>query len=176
MPISNIKFSTTKIRMFKGASCIGSATGFFFRHNGHKYLATNRHVVVDDEDLNSPDSLSVKLHANRTDLTNNLVAAIPLWWTSRSPCFQAASVHLFRRSTWVRHYTTNSGVVLGGIGTLSTKSRPSSGSHHLRYSCLLGAAGQRINSYHGSSDSFSWVQCATDHSTLADLAERNFLS
>jgi hypothetical protein len=27
-----------------------------------------------------------------------------------------------------------------------------------------------------AADSFSWVQCATDHSTLADVAERNFLS
>ena len=71
MTIQDINFTTTKIEIVETGNVIASATGFFFRHNEVKYLATNRHVVIDEEKKYFPDSIRITLHANRVDLTKN---------------------------------------------------------------------------------------------------------
>lgn len=86
MPVSDINFITTKIRMLTAGKETGSASGFFFRHKGAKYLATNRHVVVDEDDGFTPDTLVLTLHLGKEDLTKNCEvqvtlyeAGMPLW-------------------------------------------------------------------------------------------------
>jgi hypothetical protein len=90
MEISRINFTTTRLEIQKGGVTIGGATGFFFSDGGREFLATNRHVVVDEEGDQHPDALKRLLHANRTDLkaTRPVVAALqrsgaPVWLQHR---------------------------------------------------------------------------------------------
>lgn len=80
--VSSINFITTKIEIVKDGNVIGSATGFFFRDQGVKYLATNRHVVVEESNNHCPDALHVILHTNKVDLTQNRKVTIPLYCKS----------------------------------------------------------------------------------------------
>jgi hypothetical protein len=86
MEISTINFVTTRLEIQKGGGTIGGATGFFFHDGGREFLATNRHVVVDEEGGQHPDALKMLLHANRADLkaTKPVVARLqrsgaPTW-------------------------------------------------------------------------------------------------
>lgn len=79
MTVPDINFSTTKIRMTKNDADAGSATGFFFRDSGVKYLATNRHVVIDEEEDHFPEKLVVTLHLDRNDLTKNCEVQLALY-------------------------------------------------------------------------------------------------
>lgn len=82
MAVPDINFTTTKIEILKTGEVIGHATGFFFRDNEVKYLATNRHVVIDEEDSHFPDYLRVTLHLDRDDLTRNTPVCIALYSNS----------------------------------------------------------------------------------------------
>lgn len=79
MKISDINFTTTKIDMVRNGEILGSATGFFFKHNGLKYLATNRHVVIDKDKKHFPDSLILTLHQKKDDLTKNCEVKLQLY-------------------------------------------------------------------------------------------------
>src|SRR6266550_8725496 len=83
MPVSDINFCTTKVRMLKTGTELGSASGFFFRHRDTKYLATNRHVVIDENDGFFPTSLLLTLHLDRLDLTKNQVVEVQLYDSGR---------------------------------------------------------------------------------------------
>lgn len=50
---------------------VGSATGFFYKKGEDKYLITNRHVVVQERKGFYPDSFKLRIHTNRSDLTQN---------------------------------------------------------------------------------------------------------
>lgn len=78
MTISDINFTTTRIEIVRNDKVVGSATGFFFRDDGVEYLATNRHVVLDEKSNDFPDSLRIRLHANRSDLIQNVTVTVPL--------------------------------------------------------------------------------------------------
>ena len=56
-----------------------SATGFFYRQNDDKYLITNRHVVVAENEEKYPDFIRIKVHTNRTTLLSTRVIEIPLY-------------------------------------------------------------------------------------------------
>jgi hypothetical protein len=77
MKISDINFTTTKFEMYEAGTLVGSATGFFFRDQGIEFLATNRHVVIDEESNCHPDTLKILLHASRENLGVNLFVLTP---------------------------------------------------------------------------------------------------
>ena len=83
MSISDINFTTTKIEMIKSGQIIGSASGFFFKDNDIKYLATNRHVVINENEKHFPDALRITLHNGRIDLTQNKTVDIDLYLDSK---------------------------------------------------------------------------------------------
>lgn len=64
-------------------SSLGSATGFFYRHEGKHYLITNRYVVVDEKDDYYPDSLIIKLHVDVKNLQQIRDVEIPLYEDER---------------------------------------------------------------------------------------------
>lgn len=78
-PISGVNLSVSIIHCYDGKRLIASASGFFFCHNGTKYLVTNRHVVVDENDGYRPDSLTIKLHSNRANPKENVIVPIALY-------------------------------------------------------------------------------------------------
>lgn len=78
-PLSGINLSVSMIDCYKGCERIASASGFFFRHNGKKYLVTNRHVVIDEKADYFPDRVTIRLHYNRTNPKDNLNVTVALY-------------------------------------------------------------------------------------------------
>jgi hypothetical protein len=56
-----------------------SATGFFYRQNDDKYLITNRHVVISENEEKYPDILRIKVHIDRNSLIPTRLIEIPLY-------------------------------------------------------------------------------------------------
>jgi len=56
-----------------------SATGFFYRQNDDKYLITNRHVVVSENEQKYPDILRIKVHTDRASLLPTRIIEIRLY-------------------------------------------------------------------------------------------------
>jgi len=85
---------------------VGSATGFFFRNGDNRYLITNRHVVLREDRSFYPDSLIIRVHTSRSDLSQNRDVTIPLYDSTR-------------RRTWLEHPTrgANIDVVAINIGS-----------------------------------------------------------
>lgn len=84
---------------------LGSATGFFFQQDDRKFLATNRHVIIEEESGFYPDHLVVRLHASRTDPDPTRDIEIPLYDESRNPL-------------WMEHPTTGIDLAALQIGDL----------------------------------------------------------
>lgn len=82
-PISGINISVSKIDILDGNKDYnGSATGFFFLHDGKKYLTTNRHVVIDEKDNFYPKFLKLTLHSSKSNFKLNNAIYIRLYHDS----------------------------------------------------------------------------------------------
>lgn len=82
-PIVQLNFTTTPIHIYKEDIKIGSATGFFFKHKEVRYLITNRHVVVNEEEDHFPEKLIIELHTHTNNLKDFDEFEIDLYDTSR---------------------------------------------------------------------------------------------
>lgn len=58
---------------------VGSATGFFFKVNDRKFLVTNRHVIINEEDAHNPDKLVIRVHTDATSNIPNRDIDVPLY-------------------------------------------------------------------------------------------------
>lgn len=88
-PISGINVGVSMLKMRgQDKSSMGSATGFFFRHNNKKYLITNRHVVIDEPDNYYPHFLEIKVHKSKTDYSSNNVITIQLYCNNKPTWFE----------------------------------------------------------------------------------------
>lgn len=73
MQIHQINYATTIIKTYRDEKMLKHATGFFFNGNERKYLITNRHVVIDEQDNYHPNIIEIRLHsANSDGLTDNI--------------------------------------------------------------------------------------------------------
>ena len=57
----------------------GSATGFFYQKGDDKYLITNRHVAIDEDEEYYPDFIKIKVHSDNRTLLNTRNIDIPLY-------------------------------------------------------------------------------------------------
>ncbi|MEA4912964.1 MAG: serine protease [Petrimonas sp.] len=79
-PISGVNTNVVKIFMQNVTkTTLGTATGFFFNENGHKYLITNRHVVLDENENFYPQLLTLNLHNSYTDYSSNNTISVNLY-------------------------------------------------------------------------------------------------
>ena len=82
-PISGINTTVTMLKMLdKDKIKLGSATGFFFIHNDKKYLVTNRHVVIDEDEDYYPAYLELRIHNSKIDYTSNHIIYVQLYTNS----------------------------------------------------------------------------------------------
>jgi len=78
-PVSGINLAVSIIHCFKGKDMVASASGFFFLHNEKKFLVTNRHVVIDEEESYFPDSIKLRLHCSPINSEKNMIIQVPLY-------------------------------------------------------------------------------------------------
>jgi hypothetical protein len=64
---------------------LGTATGFFYREGSSRYLVTNRHVIIDENDDYYPDSISILVHTSREDISEVREIEIALYDDKNEP-------------------------------------------------------------------------------------------
>jgi len=79
MAINQIVATVTLITQIQSNSIIGFATGFFYVHNDHLFLVTNRHVVIDKKAGLKPDILRLFLHKDPNNISSCEYYDVPLY-------------------------------------------------------------------------------------------------
>lgn len=102
--ISQLWVSTSIITRLLNGQQRGCATGFFFSDNESLYLVTNKHVIYGDNYENGQpaiDSITLNLHTNPANLTQNEEVTIPLfdgtarkWLEHTHPAVDVVLLHL----------------------------------------------------------------------------------
>lgn len=88
MVINPVIATVIYIQQLKSNSIIGSATGFFYNRNDRLFLATNRHVVRDEQSETIPDTLRLLLHRDAKHISNNGTYDLPLYSSSDMPLWK----------------------------------------------------------------------------------------
>ncbi|MGC4396658.1 trypsin-like peptidase domain-containing protein [Hydrogenophaga sp. T2] len=78
-PVDPLFLATPRISTFKGGQGLTHASGFFFRRNDRLFLATSRHVLIDEDSQHHPDRIEIVLHLDAQDLTQCTAFSIPLY-------------------------------------------------------------------------------------------------
>lgn len=78
-PVDSLSLAVVPIGTRAGEQALSGATGFFFRRGERLFLATSRHVMVDEPSGHRPDALLVELHTDATDLALSTDFRIPLY-------------------------------------------------------------------------------------------------
>jgi S1-C subfamily serine protease len=82
--IEPLLLAATPIITFEDERRLTNATGFFFRRDDRLFLATSRHVVIDEPTGHVPTSLSIELHTNADNLAEAADFLIPLYRNGRA--------------------------------------------------------------------------------------------
>lgn len=93
MAINPIVTTVTYIQQLKSNSIIGTATGFFYSWNDRLFLATNRHVVRNEQSETNPDTLRLLLHRDPNNILNNGIYDVPLYSSSDTPLWKDHPTH-----------------------------------------------------------------------------------
>lgn len=77
--IDSLMLSAARITTLAAGQILTNASGFFFQRNGHLFLVTSRHVVLDEPSGHQPDSLQIELHTDADNLASTADFNIPLY-------------------------------------------------------------------------------------------------
>ena len=61
--------ATPRVATFNGTQPLTNASGFFFQRGERLFLATSRHVFIDEESEHRPERIEITLHLDPRDLT-----------------------------------------------------------------------------------------------------------
>lgn len=82
--IEPILLAAACIYTFDQQRSLTNASGFFFARDDRLFLATSRHVVVDEASNHFPDRLEIELHIDPDNLAESTGFSIPLYRDGRS--------------------------------------------------------------------------------------------
>jgi Trypsin-like peptidase domain len=77
--IETLLLSTTQVLTFKGRRPLTQASGFYFAREGHLFLVTSRHVVLDGPSGHAPDRIEIAMHTNSANATQTMGLSILLY-------------------------------------------------------------------------------------------------
>lgn len=78
-PVDPLFLATPKVGTFLGEQSLTNASGFFFARDEHLFLATSRHVFIDEGSEHRPDRIEITLHLDLQDLTRCTGFSMPLY-------------------------------------------------------------------------------------------------
>lgn len=78
-PVDPLFLATPKVGTFLGEQSLTNASGFFFARGEHLFLATSRHVFIDEGHEHRPDRIEITLHLDLHDLTRCTGFSMPLY-------------------------------------------------------------------------------------------------
>lgn len=68
--IDPLLLATVRIATFDGTRALTSASGFFFRRDERLFLASSRHVFIDEDSAHHPDRITLELHGDADNLAD----------------------------------------------------------------------------------------------------------
>ena len=88
--IEALLLAVTRATTFLAGAPLTHATGFFFERDGHLFLVTSRHVVLDETSDHRPDRLDIELHVDPGNVARTAPWSIPLYRDGRATWRQAS--------------------------------------------------------------------------------------
>ena len=82
--IEAVLLTSTRILTFDQNVQLTNASGFFFQRNDRLFLATSRHVLIDETSTHYPDRIEIELHVDPHNLAKAIRFSIPLYRDGKS--------------------------------------------------------------------------------------------
>lgn len=77
--IESLLLTATRVITFQQQRQLTNASGFFFERDGHLFLVTSRHVMLDEPSLHQPDRIEIELHVDPENMVQSTTFSIPLY-------------------------------------------------------------------------------------------------
>ena len=77
--IESLLLTAARVLTFKEKRRLTNASGFFFQRDGHLFLVTSRHVLIDKPSKHFPDRIEIELHIDPNNLAKSTGFSIPLY-------------------------------------------------------------------------------------------------
>lgn len=77
--IETLPLAVTRIATYAAGRLQSNATGFFFERDGALFLATNRHVFLNEPTAHRPDRIVIELHVDADRLAGTITLSMPLY-------------------------------------------------------------------------------------------------
>lgn len=77
--IESLLLTATRVITFQLQRQLTNASGFFFERDGHLFLVTSRHVMLDEQSRHQPDRIEIELHIDPENMVQSTAFSIPLY-------------------------------------------------------------------------------------------------
>lgn len=77
--IESLLLTATRILTFQQQRQLTNASGFFFERDGHLFLVSSRHVMLDEPSRHQPDHIEIELHIDSENMVQSTGFSIPLY-------------------------------------------------------------------------------------------------
>ena len=88
--VEPLLLAVPRLSTFQGTRALTSASGFFFARDERLYLATSRHVLIDEPSEHFPDRIEIELHNDDSDLSRAGAYSVLLYENGRAVWRQAS--------------------------------------------------------------------------------------
>ena len=82
--VESLLLAALRVSTFDGERALTNASGFLFARDERLYLATSRHVVVDEPTKHFPDRLEIELHTDARNLSQSTGFSMLLYKEGKS--------------------------------------------------------------------------------------------
>ena len=82
--IDSLLLTSARLLTFDGKRALTNASGFFFERGDRLFLATSRHVMIDEPSKHFPDRIEIELHIDADNLADSTGFSIPLYRNGKS--------------------------------------------------------------------------------------------
>ncbi|MBN9671358.1 S1 family peptidase [Roseibium aggregatum] len=77
--IDPVLLTVPRVSTFDGTRHMTNASGFFFQRENRLYLATSRHVMIDEASNHRPSRIEIELHSDPENLAEAVAFSVPLY-------------------------------------------------------------------------------------------------
>jgi hypothetical protein len=77
--IESLLLTATRVITFQQQRQLTNASGFFFERDGHLFLVTSKHVMLDEPSRHQPDRIEIELHIDPENMVQSTTFSIPLY-------------------------------------------------------------------------------------------------
>jgi hypothetical protein len=82
--IDSLLLTATRVLTFKQEQRLTNASGFFFERDGHLFLVTSRHVLIDKPSQHFPDRIEIEFHTDPNNMSKSTGFSILLYCDGKS--------------------------------------------------------------------------------------------